>query len=88
MHTVIDANQFDSENDEAWVETYYVPCIRGIGDIVTAAALIAPCPLTIVNTGNAFKTAAIEQAYKAVGADTLTLQRDAAPPEAILELLR
>ncbi|MDQ1256093.1 MAG: hypothetical protein QG656_689 [Candidatus Hydrogenedentes bacterium] len=88
MHTVIDANQFDSENDEAWTETYYIPCIRAIGDIATAAALIAPCPLTVVNTGDAFKTAAIEQAYKAVGADTLTIQHDAAPPEAILELLR
>ena len=39
----------DMSDDGVWVGRFYVPCIRGIGDLATAAALVAPRPLHLVN---------------------------------------
>ncbi len=38
--TVDDLNGFDPNDDEAWVERHYVPCIRAVGDLRLARALI------------------------------------------------
>ena len=52
--TIVDANRFDKDDDEAWVKEYYMPCIRSVGDVDTAAALIAPGRLTVFNAGTSF----------------------------------
>ena len=38
---VLDLNQFPVEDDAAWVERFYIPCIRGIGDVETALTLLS-----------------------------------------------
>jgi len=53
--TVADLNAFPVDNDDAWIKDYYIPCIRSIGDVRTAAALIAPRTLLVVNTERAEK---------------------------------
>jgi len=60
-----DANDFNPEDDEAWAEKFYIPCIRSVGDLATAAALIAPRPLLIMNPNPAF--AERLEPYKAGG---------------------
>lgn len=47
--TVIDWDRFDAEDDAQWAERFYVPSIRALGDVTTAAALIAPRRLTVFN---------------------------------------
>lgn len=49
--TYADLSGFDPNNDDAWVTQYYMPCIRSIGDVHTAAALIAPHALYIAKAG-------------------------------------
>lgn len=73
---VVDANRFDNGNDREWVHRFYVPCIRSIGDVVTAAAMISPRPLYVANTGDAFKTDSMARVYQAVGASPLRVSRD------------
>lgn len=52
--TIADFGDFDATSDEAWVDRYYVPCIRSIGDIRTAAALAGSAPLYVAGpAGNA-----------------------------------
>ncbi len=54
VSTTADLNEFDIENDEKWVEEYYVPCIRSLGDVLTACALIAPRHLRLVRPSTSF----------------------------------
>ena len=62
-HTnIIDANQFDPDNDQAWVDSYYAPCIRSVGDVDTAFALLAPRRLVLFNTPPTFSDG-LENAY-------------------------
>ncbi len=49
-----DANGFDPESDSAWVERFFIPCIRSVGGIATVGALIAPRPLLLASTDAAF----------------------------------
>ena len=84
--TVIDANGFDPDDDEAWVETYYTPCIRAVGDVDTAAALIAPRRLVVCNAGESFVDG-VRSAYEAVGSDALRVQADALGTDAVLAVL-
>jgi len=62
-----DANRFANEDDDAWVAKYYIPSIRSLGDVVAAAALVAPRPLLISNTGERFVSADMQTAYSAAG---------------------
>ena len=61
--TLIDAGRFETDNDQAWAAKFYAPCIRSIGDVTTAGALIAPRALTIFNTAGKFNTSGIENAF-------------------------
>ncbi len=61
-----DMNEFDPSDDAAWVERFYLPGIRALGDITTAAALIAPRPLSIVNANKPSSLDATERAYNSV----------------------
>ncbi|MBI2423377.1 MAG: acetylxylan esterase [Candidatus Hydrogenedentes bacterium] len=47
--TVADLNGFNRLDDAQWVEKAYVPCIRSVGDVNTAAALTVPRKLVIAN---------------------------------------
>ena len=63
--TVVDAAQFDVENDENWKGELEIAGIRRAGDFRTASALIAPDELFIHNTGSKFKTDWAVDAYRA-----------------------
>jgi hypothetical protein len=75
--TWVDANQFDTEDDDGWADRFYVPAIRSIGDITTASAMIAPRPLWIADTGERFVVDGARRMYRAAGADTLTVIKEA-----------
>ena len=88
VRVVIDANQFKNNDDKAWVDTYYTPCIRSVGDVATAAALTAPRPLCVFNTGDAFDTARMKRAYDVVKATTLNVNTGALATEAIVGMFK
>jgi hypothetical protein len=48
---VADLNQFPIDDDDAWVDQYYVPCLRAIGDLRTAVAMIRPDRNLLLNGG-------------------------------------
>jgi dienelactone hydrolase len=77
--TFVDANGFANDSDDAWAEKQYIPCIRSIGDLSTAATFVASRggAVNVANTGEAFKTAGIERAFNA--ADNKGLTASAAP---------
>jgi len=85
-NTVIDANGFDPDDDEAWIETYYTPCIRAVGDVDTAAAMIAPRRLVVCNASESFVDG-VRSAYGAVGSDGLTVYADALGTDTVLAVL-
>jgi acetyl xylan esterase AXE1 len=64
---VIDAAQFDSSSDEAFIKSMAIPGIRRAGDFTTAVTVAPLTPLLIYNTGNKFNTEKIEALYKAFG---------------------
>jgi acetyl xylan esterase AXE1 len=64
---VIDAAQFDSSSDEAFIKSMAIPGIRRAGDFTTAVTVAPLTPLLIHNTGNKFKAEKIEAVYNALG---------------------
>jgi hypothetical protein len=84
----IDANKFANEDDNAWVAQYYIPSIRSLGDVITAAALIAPRPLLISNTGDTFATADMQAVYAAVSGSRCEVTPVELAPEALAEWFR
>lgn len=64
---VIDAAEFDSSSDEAFIKSVAVPGIRRAGDLTTAVTIAPLTPLLIHNTGKKFNTEKIEAVYKAFG---------------------
>ncbi|MGH9937077.1 MAG: alpha/beta hydrolase family protein [Blastocatellia bacterium] len=64
---VVDAAQFDSSSDEAFIKSVAIPGIRRAGDFTTAVAIAPLTPLLIHNTGNKFNAEKIEAVYKAFG---------------------
>lgn len=58
---LVDMNHFDTTDDAAWVQKYYVPCIRNVGDVLTACALIAPRRLTLFNVTETFDRNALQR---------------------------
>ena len=82
--TVIDANGFDSDNDEAYLQNLPIPSIRRVGDFRTAGTLVAPRHLLIHNTSNTFQTDWIADVYQAVdAADRLRVETEAVSEEDI-----
>lgn len=77
-----DLNGFDREDDTAWVDRFYVPSIRAIGDIVTAAALVAPRPLRLANVPDRSREA-LETIATALGGDFHILPENAGIDAAI-----
>lgn len=72
----VDFNGFDREDDAAWAQRYYVPGIRAIGDVVTAAALIAPRTLRLANVPDRSRDA-LEGIGAALGSDLQILPENA-----------
>jgi dienelactone hydrolase len=64
---VIDAAEFDSSSDEAFIKSVAVPGIRRAGDFTTAVTIAPLTPLLVHNTGNKFNTEKIEAVYKDLG---------------------
>ena len=64
---VIDAAQFDSSSDEAFIKSMPIPGVRRAGDFTTAVTVAPLTPLLIYNAGNKFKAEKIEAVYKAFG---------------------
>jgi len=86
--TVIDADRFDNDSDEAWSGELYVPGIRRCGDVTTAGILVAPAPMMVMNTGKKFSASATARAYRAVGEPRLLrLREEPVPPKAIANYL-
>ncbi|NIA15012.1 MAG: hypothetical protein GWP08_13145 [Nitrospiraceae bacterium] len=77
--TLVDANGFDADDDAAWVARHYTPCIRSVGDIDTAAALLAPKGLAIWNAPESFIDG-IRDRYAAIAPGALHIEPD--PPTA------
>jgi dienelactone hydrolase len=86
--TVVDAAQFDCDDDLAWVEGLFIPQIRRAGDVRTAAALIAPGRLLIHNAAATFPATWCEQAYGVAGVpQALRIERERAAAAAIADAL-
>lgn len=45
--TVVDAAQFDARSDDEFVKRLYIPCLRRVGDMRTALAVMSPRPLLV-----------------------------------------
>ena len=82
--TVVDANGFDNDNDEAYLQSLPIPSIRRVGDFRTAGTLVAPRHLLIHNTSSTFQTDWIADVYQAVdAADRLRVETEAVSDEDI-----
>ncbi len=66
--TVVDAAQFDASSDDAFAQRLFIPCLRRIGDVRTALALIAPTPLLVHNAHPNFPHDWALAAYQAANA--------------------
>ena len=61
VRVVVDTNQLDTEDDQAYEDSLFIPCLRRIGDVNTAVALTAPADLMLHNAGTTFKTDWMEE---------------------------
>jgi hypothetical protein len=74
--TVVDGNRLRASDDAYWAEHLFIPAIRAAGDLRTAAALIAPAPLFVHNTGADFPIDEFRSSYRAAEAcSSLTISR-------------
>jgi len=84
-HTVVDAAQFDCEDDVAWVEHLFVPQVRRAGDFRTVAALAAPARLFIHNAAASFPAAWFRHVYAVAGSpEAVQIQAEPADVKALL----
>jgi dienelactone hydrolase len=86
---IVDAAEFDLrddlDGDGIFLATLPIPNIRQVGDFRTAGTLIAPRPLVIHNTGDAFDTAWIAEVYRNIGASQhLLVEKDKLADEEIV----
>ena len=76
---VIDVDRFDTESDAEYEAKLFIPVLRRLGGLASAATLATPTELYLHNTGTAFQTDDIEDAYRAADAmDRLRTQRSTA----------
>ncbi|HPC15531.1 MAG TPA: acetylxylan esterase [Candidatus Hydrogenedentes bacterium] len=80
---VIDGARFDVNDDAMWETHHYMPCIRAIGDVHTAAALVAPRPMILCNAAPSM-IQAVQQRYEVVDAASLSVIDGPATPEVML----
>jgi dienelactone hydrolase len=65
---VAEVARFAREEDQAYIADLYAPGLRRVGDVQTAALLVAPGPLALFHSGPNFKTEIIEAGYEALNA--------------------
>jgi hypothetical protein len=75
---VADLDAFPLDDDTAWAKDNYIPCIRSVGDVRTAAAMIAPRPAALWNVNGA----------DGIGKYGATVAAGAADAAALAEALR
>lgn len=78
-----DVNQFANEDDQTWAGKFYVPSIRSLGDICAATVLLAPRPVLICNTGDAFKAGPMQSTYKTACGEEMEVHREPVSLEAL-----
>lgn len=78
--TLVDANGFNSADDDSYYWDACAPGLRLAGGLPAAAALAAPGELCLVNTAGKFDTTWAEAAYRAANASQ-RLSLDGALPE-------
>ena len=83
---VVDTAGFESGSDEAYIPRLYASGLRRAGDLRAAALLAAPAPLCLYNTGSAFPTATIADAYRSLHAP-LQIERGPLSPREIVAWL-
>jgi dienelactone hydrolase len=82
----VDADQFDAADDDAFVRRLFVPCLRRVGDVRTALALMAPSPLLVHNTHEHFPHDWASAAYRTANAERrLRWHREKLPPTDIAQ---
>jgi len=75
----LDASRFGTAIDRDYLERLYVPLLRRVGDFRTAAALVAPTPLLLHNTGGRFVATWLRSTYAlAKATPSLQIRREAA----------
>ena len=85
---VVDAAQFDNNNDDEFLKRLAIPGLRRAGDFTTAVAVSPLTPLLIHNTGNRFQTAKLVEIYHALGsANNLQVKAEKAAEAALVEWL-
>ena len=77
-----DANNFANNNDDEWAAIFPVPSIRKVGDLTSAAALLAPRRLMIHNTGDRFGAKAFTGMYAAAKASRMLTAKKRPPTDA------
>ncbi len=83
---VIDADRFDTGSDEEYQEKLFIPVLRRLGGLSTAAALATPADLYLHNAGSMLDPEDAEAAYRAAGAkDRLRTQRKPADIRQIVD---
>ncbi|MDZ4858525.1 MAG: acetylxylan esterase [Candidatus Hydrogenedentes bacterium] len=86
-HVLIDANNFDPDDDASWAAGPYIPSIRSLGDVTTASVLVAPNALAIFD-GKAWNAAA-ESYAMVTGKDAdAVLFTGGVAPESVLAALQ
>lgn len=82
---VIDVDRFDTDSDEEYEKKLFIPVLRRLGGLASAAALATPAELYLHNTGTTFQPDEIETAYRAADAlDRLRAQRTPADMRQII----
>lgn len=66
-HTAADLAGFNPDDDAAWVARHYVPCVRSLGDVRTAAYLVAPRGLWLMNAAPDYDPAPLDKAFTQTG---------------------
>ena len=85
VRAVIDLDRFD-DDDEAYEKNLFIPMIRRLGGLSTAAALATPADLYLHNAGPALDPDDTEDAYHAAGAtDRLRTQRKPADIRQVID---
>ena len=69
--TLVDFNNFEAESDQAFLQGLYIPLLRRAGGFQTAAAMIVPAPLTLLNLPEGNLRNWFQEVYRAAGAAEL-----------------
>ena len=87
--TAVDAAQFPSGEDQAYLDRLYIPLLRRAGDFRTALTLAPTSRLLIHNTGTGFETEWAREAYRLGAAeDRLRVERGRLSQEELVSWLK